>query len=309
MVYVFKSKNKGLKMNITEKLASTHLGQKSKGSELYDKSLLVAVPRSENRIAYNIDDKNLPFVGYDIWNCYEVSFLTTNNVPVCGVLKIEYPCNNPSIVESKSLKLYLNSFNMTPLKETVEESTKYLLDTVQKDLSELLQTDIKVKFHKKFTDSHSAMFPTYTPIQDIIDLNNVKCERFNESPEILEEGVINSNSEVSVSFDSMRSNCRVTGQPDFGDVFIHWKSDKNIDLKNLVQYLVSFRKENHFHEECCEMIYKRLWDILQPEELVVAALYTRRGGIDINPIRANKKELLDEELINIDKYTRKTIKQ
>lgn len=294
-------------MSITEELASKHLGHRSKGSELYDKSLLVAVPRSENRQQYNINNDRLPFIGYDIWNAYEVSFLTTHNVPVSGVLKIKYSCHNPYIVESKSLKLYLNSFNMTPLKDTVEESTQFLLDTVKKDLSELLQTDVDLVFHTKFTDNHSDMFSNYTPIRELVDMNNIHCECFNENPDTLI--VEDVPSEVSVSFDSMRSNCRVTGQPDFGDVFIHWKSNKNIKLEHLVQYLVSFRKECHFHEECCEMIYKRLWDKLAPEELVVGALYTRRGGIDICPIRANSARLLDEELININKFTRKTIKQ
>lgn len=296
-------------MGITEELASTHLGKKSVGSEKYDKSLLVAVPRVENRTAYNIDENNLPFCGFDIWNAYEVSFMTTHNVPVNFVLKIKYPSTSKYIVESKSLKLYLNSFNMTPLKDTIEDSLNYFLQTVKKDLSELLQTDVELIIHQKFTDSDSNMFTDYVNLHDIVDMNNIYCNNFNEAPELLSEDKNNAGKTLKLTFSELRSNCRVTHQPDFGDLFILIKSNKGVDLSNLVKYLVSFRKEYHFHEECCEMIYKRLLDFYNPEDLMVAALYTRRGGIDINPIRANKESLLDSELIDISKYTRRTAKQ
>jgi 7-cyano-7-deazaguanine reductase len=292
----------------TETIAGTHLGKKSTGSELYDKSLLVAVPRSENRIAYGIEEGNLPFVGYDIWNAYEVSFLTIHNVPVSGVLKIKYACNNPFIVESKSLKLYLNSFNMTPLRETAQDSLNFFMKTVQSDLEELLQTNVDLEWLQSFTDS-DKMLSEFQPIQQVIgsDMEKIECESFNENPDLLQ--VEDQPSECAVAFDGMRSNCRITHQPDFGDIFIKWKAPKSISMQNLLKYIVSFRKENHFHEECVEMIYKRLWDKLQPSELVVTALYTRRGGIDINPIRASSKDLIDQELVNIQQYTKRTIKQ
>ena len=91
---------------------------------------------------------------------------------------------------------------------------------------------------------------------------------------------------------SLRSNCRVTNQPDWGDVYVHIKGNYSVTPESLLQYIVSMRKENHFHEEICECIYKRLWDLLQPQELFVACLYTRRGGIDINPVRASSHEVL-----------------
>lgn len=296
-------------MNITEEIAATHLGKKSIGSELYDKSLLVAVPRIENRTHYNIDGNNLPFIGYDIWDAYEVSFLTTNNVPSMYVLKIKYPCTSPNIVESKSLKLYLNSFNMTPLKRTVEESKQFFLATVKHDLDELLKTNVQLQLHTKYSDESTNMFKDFININELIDLDNVKCEKFNEAPEDLKFDENNANNELKIMFDSLRSNCRVTHQPDFGDAFIQIKCKNGIDLKSLVQYLVSFRKEWHFHEECVEMIYKRLLDKYEPEDLMVAALYTRRGGIDICPMRANKEELLDKELLDITKYAKRTAKQ
>lgn len=296
-------------MSVTEEIAATHLGKRSTGSELYDKSLLVAVPRIENRTVYNIDEDNLPFVGYDIWNAYEVSFLTTHNIPCMYVLKIKYPCTSPYIVESKSLKLYLNSFNMTPLRDTVEESTKFFLDTVKYDLDELLHTDVHLCLHKKFSSEKSAMFQDHANLSDLVDMNDLECTEFKEAPQLLDFDSTYANMEINVSFDSLRSNCRVTHQPDFGDAFIHIKCRDGVNLESLVKYLVSFRKEFHFHEECVEMIYKRLLDKYQPEELMVAALYTRRGGIDICPMRANKKELLDKELLDITTYTKRTAKQ
>lgn len=298
-----------MEKTITEKLAATHLGKRSEGSELYDKSLLVAVPRYENRQQYDIKEDNLPFVGYDIWDAYEVSFMTSKNVPCSYVLKIKYNCNSKYIVESKSLKLYLNSFNMTPLKNTVAESEEFFLTTVKRDLDELLQTNVELKLHTKFTTSECNIFKDYISIRDIIDLDNISCHHFNESPSELTYDEDNNNKELLLTFDSIRSNCRVTHQPDFGDIFIRIKSEKGISLEGLLRYLVSFRKEWHFHEECCEMIYKRLYDKYEPEILMVGALYTRRGGIDICPIRANKEEYLDSELLDISIFNRRTAKQ
>lgn len=296
-------------MGITDSLAATHLGKKSEGSELYDKSLLVAVPREENRSKYSIDDKTPPFTGYDVWNCYEVSFTTSKGIPCNYVMKIKYPATSKYIVESKSLKLYLNSFNMTPLRDTVEESVEFFKVTVERDLSSLLEAPVDVYLHSSFTSNESLMFKDYTPIQSMVDLNNIECTHFKESPELLKEDPAHAGLEYKIHFDALRSNCRITHQPDFGDLFIRIKADRGIDLSSLLQYLVSFRKEWHFHEECVEMIYKRLLDRYEPEYLIVGALYTRRGGIDICPIRASSSEYLDRELLDISKYTRRTIKQ
>lgn len=292
--------------NLTEELASTHLGKKSLGSEYYDKSLLVAVPRQENRTAYSIDSDNLPFIGSDTWHAYEVSFMTTNGVPINRVLKINYSCNSPYIVESKSLKLYLNSFNMTSLKDTVEASIQYFKEVVEQDLSDLLKIKVNISLHTHITNI-STMFKDYVNISKLININEITCESFKENPALLE--IEDKSQDVNIHIDCLRSNCRVTHQPDFGDLFIHIKSDKGVNLESLFKYIVSFRKEYHFHEECVEMIYKRLLDKLNPEELSVTALYTRRGGIDICPSRANKEELIPKELADVTEYTRCTVKQ
>lgn len=267
----------------TVEIASTLLGKKVAGSEKYDKSLLVPIPRIENRKAYDIDEKHLPFEGYDVWNAYEFSSLTSNNVPFTRVLKIKYPCDSKNIVESKSLKLYLNSFNMTAEKKTVEESLDFCKDRIKKDLSEALKTDVQVEFVSKSSRNMSA-FRSYDDLTKFTD-PDVKITEFNEDPTLLSATPVVTCA-YKYFFDSVRSNCRVTHQPDFAKVFIYYKSKLHIDETSLFKYLVSFRKEYHFHEECTEMIFKRLYDLLdEKDQLMVVALYTRRGGIDINPIR------------------------
>ena len=296
--------------NNTDLIASTHLGKKSIGSENYDPSLLVAIERGENRKQYKIENNNLPFLGCDVWHCYEFSTLTKNNLPISKVLKIKYDCNSEFLVESKSLKLYLNSFNMTPFGENITECLDECKKLIQKDLSSVLQTNVEVNFLDDEIET-TKIFPNFQNILNFIDEKSLKIEKFQEAPELLKTEEIEEK-EYYLKFNSLRSNCRVTHQPDFGDVFIYYKSKKHILEESLIQYLVSFRKEYHFHEECTEMIYKRLFDILDSnDELFVCALYTRRGGIDINPIRYSKNCKINDyfALANVQKFTKYGIKQ
>lgn len=294
----------------TDKIASTHLGKKSKGSEKYSPSLLVAVPRKENRKQYKIDSKNLPFNGYDIWHAYEFSCITKNGLPVTRVLKLRYDCSNKYIVESKSLKLYLNSFNMTKFGKTAAECLEICKKLIEKDLSEKLETDVFVNFLDSNTKK-SEIFSDFKNIMETVAENEIEINSFKEAPNLLE--VENSKStEYKLTFDSLRSNCRVTHQPDFGDIFIYYKSKKHIKEYSLVKYLVSFRSEYHFHEECVEMIFKRLSNLLDKDDsLMVCALYTRRGGIDICPIRYKNCDLSQDitKLIDLNTFARHGIKQ
>lgn len=293
----------------TDKIASTHLGKKSTGSENYNPSLLVAIPRLENRKQYNINPDKLPFEGFDVWHAYEFSCMTQNGLPVTRVLKLKYNCTSPFIVESKSLKLYLNSFNMTRYGENIEECLDICKSLIEKDLSEKLQTDVKVNF----LDNHAKrveIFTNFKNIIDYVDERNLKIEKFKEAPELIEVEELSEAQTHYLTFDSLRSNCRVTHQPDFGDAFIYYKSKKHIKENSLVKYLSSFRSEYHFHEECCEMIYKRLYDLLNVgDELFVCALYTRRGGIDICPARSNCAIEDAQKLIDLTLYARNGIKQ
>lgn len=297
-------------MNETNKIASTHLGKKSIGAEQYDSSLLVAIPRIENRKQYNIQNDNLPFLGFDVWHAFEFSALTENNLPVSRLLKLKYDCKSEYLVESKSLKLYLNSFNMTKFGKNINDCLSVCKEKIESDLSKVLKTKVEASFIR-LNEKQSEIFQNFENILDFVDEDDIKVEKFSEAPEVLEVENLKEKT-YYLKFDSLRSNCRVTRQPDFGDVFIYYKSQKHIKEDSLVKYLCSFRKEYHFHEECCEMIYKRLKDILDSkDELFVCALYTRRGGIDINPVRYSMNCIIKdyEDLVDISKYSTYGIKQ
>ena len=292
--------------NITDTAASKLLGKKIEGCDTYNPSFLVAVPRTENRIRYNIDENNMPFDGFDVWHAYEFSSMTQNGLPYTRVLKLKYSCCSEFIVESKSLKLYLNSFNMSRYGKNIKESLNICAKVIQKDLSELLKTEVVLSFLDVDTE-HTKIFDGFENVLDFVDSDNLMIENFKESPELLEVEETREIKEYFLNFDSLRSNCRVTHQPDFGSAFIYYKSKQHIKESSLIRYLCSFRCEYHFHEECCEMVYKRLFDLLDDknDELMVCILYTRRGGIDICPIRYSKNcQILPvfKDLSDVTKY-------
>jgi 7-cyano-7-deazaguanine reductase len=284
---------------------SKHLGQSSQYKSTYDPALLVREPRQSNRTHLDIVDDDLPFVGNDTWNAYEVSGLTDSGLPVTGIAKIVYPCSNKYIVESKSIKLYFNTFNMTKLGKTADEVRKNIQIYAAKDLSELLETDVSVKVFSNdrvLRDDITALeewghdiskhkTKAFITLEEEYPVEGVEFSVYNETPDLLR--VIDSEiEEVYYHSALLKSNCRVTSQPDWGDVYIYMKGKQTVDPISLLEYIVSFRDECHFHEEICETIYKRLWDAVKPSELCVRCLYARRGGIDINPERASDEKLL-----------------
>jgi 7-cyano-7-deazaguanine reductase len=285
------------------------LGQKVSAPEQYTSSILVRERRLSNRKQYGLENENLPFVGVDVWNCYEISFLTSRGLPISCAGKITYSCTNEYIVESKSLKLYLNSFNMFRTSSSKkEESITEISSLIEKDLSSLLETEVKV--HLFLEAVNNPVLTDYVDIETFEDFEKTEFVDFEESPQLLKlvdtEEVI----EEDLKSNLLRSNCKITHQPDWGTLFLHYKADKKyLDLSSLAQYLVSFRKENHFHEEVCEMIFKRLYDILNPIELAVTCIYTRRGGIDICPMRATHEHLLDKNLSNVNIHCMKELRQ
>ena len=290
------------------------LGQTVTYPKYYDPSILVSEPRQNNRTHLNISDDNLPFVGVDVWNAYEVSTLTNKGLPVAGVMKIIYPCDSKYIVESKSIKLYLNSFNMSKMGDTVQGAINNTKRQVEEDLSKLLETDVVAEF---FTDSEARAktpaVPSRNMYETLEDLPQASIETFDvykETPDLLEY-ICEASNITSKFFHTslLKSNCRVTSQPDWGDCYIHMKSKRRVKRMSLLKYLVSFRDECHFHEEICEAVYKRLQDVYQPEELCVMCLYARRGGIDINPIRASHEKFLNRNLTDPAVPHHKTPKQ
>jgi len=295
---------------------SKHLGKTSAYIKQYDPSLLVRELRSSNREHLDISDDKLPFCGYDVWNAYEVSCLNSNGLPITCVAKITYPASSKYIVESKSLKLYLNSFNMTYFTLYKPEEVCLALESIIiNDLSAYLETRVTVKLFdpcKTITSYTSVIadLPEYITLERATGNMRTECNIYSESPDLIKSND-NTCSTTTQKYHSslLKSNCRVTGAPDWGDVYIHYRGSHTIDSSSLLKYIVSFRDENHFHEEICETIYKRLFDRLKPDELMVCCLYVRRGGIDINPTRANKPELIYPVFTNASEEYFKTTRQ
>jgi len=302
---------------LLNKLVSQHLGKAGDGTVVkpyvtpddVDPSLLVAVPRSLNRVGYDIHDNDLPFDGIDAWNAYEFSTLLTNGFPVSGWLKFVYPSDSPNIVESKSVKLYLNSYNMARLIDSVDEIS-YIEERIAQDLEQAVGKWVDVCISIGDVDTVRPMIGDYTSLERYCNVEKMQFNIYNESANILEVVPSIGRYERWRSH-SLRSNCRVTNQPDWGDVYIHIKGDKAVTPESLLKYIVSMRKENHFHEEICEVIYKRLHDLLSPEELLVTCLYTRRGGIDINPVRGSSFDVVWEncKITDASHFCEKTPRQ
>ena len=321
---------------------SKHLGQTSSYKSTYDKSLLVRERRQNNREHLGITDgEELPFVGTDTWNCYEVSALTNTGMPVSCVLKIVYGCDSEYIVESKSLKLYLNSFNMEKLGRKALDVYNEILSKVQLDLEELLETEVHAQSEGFKESSDSALswnspangdplimsvsdsadpvfawdLERYTTLEDVCCDDNIVFNKYVETPGLLrlvDKELEKFGAHEYQHFHSalLKSNCRVTSQPDWGDILVSIRDDKyHLDAGSLLQYIVSFRDENHFHEEICETVFVRLKALLPDADIRVMCLYARRGGIDINPQRASSIDMLHTHLAN--PYTRhcKTYKQ
>ena len=294
-------------------IASKHLGKVGGDGykDTYAPELLVKVPRYLNREGYGLTDKD--FVGVDTWNCYEVSAITTKGLPVAGMLKIVCPSDSEYHVESKSIKLYLNSFNMTRLGDNTVECILEIEQRVKGDLDKLLETDTIVSFYTDEEDGKALSFEGYQDLSDIADLDQIDFTAFSSDASQLEvETVLDETvepKEVKLRSNLLRSNCRVTNQPDWGDVFIRMKGRNIPSPESIAKYIVSHRTVSHFHEEIAEMIFKHLTDAYQPDDLMVSCLYTRRGGLDINPIRATHSRFIPDFFTDTDYRIAKTLRQ
>ena len=302
--------------NTVIEIAGKHLGKV--GGEGYKSTyapeLLVAVPRHFNRESYGIKEGDLPFVGGDVWNAYEVSAITENGRPVNGMMKIYCPADSPAHVESKSIKLYVNSFNMTRLGTTADECVELVEQMVAKDLSELLQTEVKAKFFTNEFTPEVEFGSDFLHLDQAVNLDELTFNTFHsdasqlQSAEVAPEGVTVL---TKVTSNLLRSNCRVTNQPDWGDVYIEIETDGTTapDFASLAKYIVSHREVSHFHEEICEMMFTHLTEAYQPSRLMVACLYTRRGGLDINPIRATHRDMIPTMFTDVNYRNKKTLRQ
>jgi 7-cyano-7-deazaguanine reductase len=305
------------------KVAGKHLGQKSEYSEVYDPTLLVAVPRKPNRDNIGVDGKNTPWrYAYDVWNCYEVSSLLSNGQPFTGVGKLVYDGNSECIVESKSLKLYLNSFNQTRQPaDTVYVGYQVLKEVIENDLSKLLNTPVKFQIfdarpnaiENRYGRQNAEIYlqNDYTSLTRAWNLDDP--EFCNGSAETKYSTYTHDKSYLKDTIDvrdpfafklvhtsNLFSRCQITNQPDHGDLFIGYSCEGK-DFENdysLMQYVATLRGHSCFHEPTVETIFKEVHDALNPRELLVVALYTRRGGISIAPVRATHEHLVPFNLVN-----------
>ena len=289
--------------DIINKSANKFLGkQLNNYKNSYDKTLLVPIERSLNRADYKITNDD--FQGYDIWHNYECSFMTNNGYPITLVGKIKIPCNSQYFIESKSMKLYFFSFHMEKLGQTKEDAIKKYKEIVINDLSEATKSQVEFEVFEKL--SNVSIFKDYQHIEELVDINSVEFNNFKESPDLLQKS--NQTGQLKVFFSNIRSNCRVTHQPDFANFYIYIDGELPT-LDSLLQYVVSFRNEYHFHEEVVEQLYKVLKNKLNLNAISVNGLFTRRGGLDICPCRASSDNLLCYPLINVNLLQTRTIYQ
>ena len=299
--------DKGSEDHSIDSIAGRHLGRDEEGRrrpayeapERHDPELLVAVPRALARGEIGLkEEAPLPFAGMDVWNAWECSFLLANGAPVACVLTFHCPAESPSLVESKSAKLYLNSFNMERLPATtVEEGTRLFLETVQRDLSACIGAPVKVQATPAHLAANAARPLVRDPggwslLEAAVDIAALTFDHDGEDPALL-EAETQTGGTLHVRTALLRSNCRITHQPDWGDLFVHMEGPRLPSQAALLRYVVSMRSENHFHEEIVETVFMRLQTLFAPEALFVAGCYTRRGGLDINPVRASHPALLE----------------
>lgn len=293
-------------------IASKHLGKV--GGEgykaTYDPELLVAIPRHLNRETYHIHETELPFLGADVWNAYEVSAITEKGQPVSGMMKICYDADSPLHVESKSIKLYLNSFNMTRLGQDAASCRKAIEELVAEDLSKALGTDVRVKFHKADDNYTFDIGSDYEELAVLANLDEIEFDTFHSDASQLKIAKEHTEPVIwKIHSDLLRSNCRVTNQPDWGDIYIHIEGKNDPDMESIAKYIVSHRQVSHFHEEICEMVFVHLLEAYDPDKLMVTCLYTRRGGLDINPIRATHADMIPGMFTNVNVFNKKTLRQ
>ncbi|HHE9995479.1 TPA: NADPH-dependent 7-cyano-7-deazaguanine reductase QueF [Haemophilus influenzae] len=263
-------------------LKSLKLGQKTEYASQYDRTLLQPVPRALNRDGLGIT-QNQPFtIGADIWTAYEISWLNEKGLPQVAIADIYLDYQSQNLIESKSFKLYLNSFNQSKFADF-----NAVQQTMQGDLSECAQGDVKVRLNPVAVYDSQKIDHLQG---DCIDEQDIEITSYEFNADWLKDCVSDEIVEEKLVSHLLKSNCLITNQPDWGTLHIHYIG-KKINHEKLLRYVVSFRQHNEFHEQCVERIFCDLMHYAKPEKLTVYARYTRRGGLDINPFRSNFENL------------------
>ena len=261
----------------------SQLGKASTYADQYDASLLFPIPRAPKREEIGVMGRPV-FFGADLWTAFELSWLNAKGKPQVAIAHITIPAESTHIVESKSFKLYLNSFNNTAF-----ESADAVRERIRADVSAAIWhggpvmagAGVKLLLPEAFDRE---------PVHELsglsIDRLDVECTHYQPAPELLSAALDEQPVTETLTSHLLKSNCLVTGQPDWGSVQISYTGPQ-IDQAGLLQYIVSFRNHNEFHEQCVERIFMDVWMRCQPTQLTVYARYTRRGGLDINPWRTS----------------------
>ena len=266
----------------------SQLGKPSAYVDHYDASLLFPMSRAPKRRELGLRGA-LPFFGADLWTAFELSWLTPRGKPQVAIAQVTVPCETPNIVESKSFKLYLNSFSNSPFASPDE-----VRDRIRGDVSEAVWRDgsgqssvgVKILLPDQFDNQ---------PVRELdglsLDRLDIECTDYQPRPDLLAAASDEKPVQETLTSNLLKSNCLVTGQPDWGSVQIRYAGPQ-IDQGGLLRYLVSFRNHNEFHEQCVERIFIDIWQRCKPVKLTVYARYTRRGGLDINPFRTSHPQPL-----------------
>ena len=267
-------------MNTPEQSA---LGKPAPYLDHYEPGLLYPIPRAPKREELGLSSAP-PFFGADLWTAFELSWLTPRGKPQVAIAQVTVPCESTNIVESKSFKLYLNSFSNTRIGGPDE-----VRDLIRNDVSEAVwrgpsprsSVGVKLLLPDQFDQE---------PVQELdglsLDRLDIECTDYQPRPELLSAAFDEKPVQETLTSNLLKSNCLVTGQPDWGSVQIRYAGPQ-IDQGGLLRYLVSFRNHHEFHEQCVERIFMDLWQRCKPVKLTVYARYTRRGGLDINPFRTS----------------------
>ena len=275
-------------MTVSSTPEGSQLGKPSAYIDQYDASLLFPIARAAKRAEIGLSGQ-LPFFGADIWTAFELSWLTPRGKPQVALAHITVPCETPNIIESKSFKLYLNSYNNTRF-----DSADEVRDRLRADISEaawrggtpMSSIGVKLVLPEQFDRE---------PVHELdglsLDRLDIECTHYHPAPELLTSAVGEQPVTEVLTSNLLKSNCLVTGQPDWGSVRIAY-SGPQIDQGGLLRYLVSFRNHNEFHEQCVERIFADIRARCRPTQLSVYARYTRRGGLDINPYRTSHPQAL-----------------
>lgn len=264
---------------IMHSVEQSPLGKSTEYVSQYTPGLLYPIPRALKWAELGLDGANLPFRGVDVWTCYELSWLLPSGKPVVAIAEFAIPAASPNIIESKSFKLYLNSLN-----QSVFASAGELQAALAKDLSQVAGASVGVVLWS--LDDWAAR-GIQRPAGRCIDDLQVSLERYaHPQPELLSVGATRDSQRLYSHL--LKSNCPVTGQPDWGTLVVDYREGLALEPESLLRYVVAFRQHADFHEQCVERIYLDLWRLLKPATLTVFARYVRRGGLDINPYRSSE---------------------